>query len=44
VTGKDLLLIFSDKRLNGQDPEFLNTGGVALPALPSMIVSVTLGF
>jgi TonB-linked SusC/RagA family outer membrane protein len=44
VTGKDLLLIFSDKRLNGQDTEFLNTGGVALPALPSMIVSLTLGF
>ncbi|WP_406844428.1 SusC/RagA family TonB-linked outer membrane protein [Flavobacterium soyae] len=25
------LLIYSDKRLNGQDPEFRNTGGVALP-------------
>ncbi|KVV14169.1 SusC/RagA family TonB-linked outer membrane protein [Flavobacterium sp. TAB 87] len=24
-------LIYSDKRLNGQDPEFRNTGGVALP-------------
>ena len=44
VTGKDLLLIYSDSRLNGQDPEFLNTGGVALPALPQVIVSVTLGF
>jgi TonB-linked SusC/RagA family outer membrane protein len=44
VTGKDLWLIYSDSRLNGQDPEFLNTGGVALPALPQVIVSVTLGF
>ena len=25
------LLIYSDKRLNGQDPEFRNAGGVALP-------------
>ena len=25
------LLIYSDKRLNGQDPEFRNTGGVAMP-------------
>jgi TonB-linked SusC/RagA family outer membrane protein len=44
VTGKDLWLIYSDSRLNGQDPEFLNTGGVALPALPQVIVSVALGF
>jgi len=44
LTGKDLWLIYSDKRLNGQDPEFLNTGGVALPALPQGILSVTLGF
>lgn len=44
ATGKDLWLIWSDKKLNGQDPEFLNTGGVALPALPSLIVSITLGF
>jgi TonB-linked SusC/RagA family outer membrane protein len=44
VTGKDLWLIYSDSRLNGQDPEFLNTGGVALPALPQAIFSVTLGF
>ena len=44
ITGKDLFLLYSDKRLNGQDPEFLNTGGVAMPALPQGIVSVTLGF
>lgn len=44
VTGKDLWLIYSDKALNGQDPEFFNTGGVALPALPQVIFSLTLGF
>jgi len=44
ITGKDLWLIYADKRLHGQDPEFLNTGGVALPALPQGILSVTLGF
>ena len=44
ATGKDLWLMWADKRLNGQDPEFLNTGGVALPALPSVIISLSLGF
>jgi hypothetical protein len=44
ATGKDLWLIWADKRLNGQDPEFLNTGGVALPALPSVVISLSLGF
>ena len=27
----NLFLIYSDKKLNGQDPEFFNTGGVAVP-------------
>jgi len=44
LTGKDIWLMYSDKRLNGQDPEFLNTGGVAMPSLPQGILSVTLGF
>ena len=44
LTAKDIWLIYSDKRLKGQDPEFLNTGGVAMPALPQGIFSVTLGF
>lgn len=25
------LLIYSDKKLNGQDPEFFRSGGVSLP-------------
>lgn len=27
----NLFLIYSDKKLNGQDPEFFNSGGVAVP-------------
>lgn len=27
----NLLLIYADKKLNGQDPEFMNSGGVAVP-------------
>ena len=27
----NLFLIYADKKLNGQDPEFFNTGGVATP-------------
>ena len=27
----NLFLIYSDKKLNGQDPEFVNAGGVAVP-------------
>jgi len=31
VTANNLWLIYSDSHLHGQDPEFFNTGGVALP-------------
>ncbi|MEC5146445.1 SusC/RagA family TonB-linked outer membrane protein [Chitinophaga sp. 212800010-3] len=31
ATGNNLWLIYSAERLHGQDPEFYNTGGVALP-------------
>jgi len=31
ATGNNLWLIYADERLHGQDPEFYNTGGVALP-------------
>lgn len=27
----NLFLLYADKKLNGQDPEFFNTGGVAAP-------------
>ncbi|AYN04329.1 MULTISPECIES: SusC/RagA family TonB-linked outer membrane protein [unclassified Flavobacterium] len=35
-------LIYSDKRLNGQDPEFRNTGGVALPVTSQYTFTINL--
>ncbi|MEP6929224.1 MAG: SusC/RagA family TonB-linked outer membrane protein, partial [Flavobacterium sp.] len=37
-------LIYSDKRLNGQDPEFRNTGGVAFPITTQYSFSLNLSF
>lgn len=31
LQGTNLFLIYADKKLNGQDPEFVNSGGVATP-------------
>lgn len=31
VQASNLFLLYSDKKLNGQDPEFLGAGGVAMP-------------
>lgn len=31
VQGANLFLLYSDKKLNGQDPEFIGSGGVAMP-------------
>lgn len=31
VQGTNLLLLYADKKLNGQDPEFFRSGGVAVP-------------
>ena len=31
LQGTNLFLLYSDSKLNGQDPEFFNTGGVAFP-------------
>jgi TonB-linked SusC/RagA family outer membrane protein len=36
-------LIYSDKKLHGQDPEFFNTGGVAQPVQKQFTFSVKLG-
>ena len=36
-------LIYSDNRLHGQDPEFFNTGGVALPVNKQITLSLKLG-
>ena len=36
-------LIYSDKKLNGQDPEFFNTGGVASPVPQQFTLTLRLG-
>ena len=44
VAGQNLLLLYSDERLNGQDPEFFEAGGVALPQPRQVTFSVNVGF
>ena len=44
LVGNNLLLLYSDKRLNGQDPEFYATGGVALPVSRQYTLSLRVGF
>ena len=39
----NLFLIYADKKLNGQDPEFFNTGGVAVPMAKQFTFTVKLG-
>lgn len=40
----NLWLIYSDSRLNGQDPEFFGSGGVALPMPRQFTLSLKVGF
>jgi hypothetical protein len=37
-------LIYSDKKLKGQDPEFFNAGGVAQPIQKQITLSLKVGF
>lgn len=39
----NLFLIYADKKLNGQDPEFFNTGGVASPIPRQFTLTLRLG-
>ena len=39
----NLFLIYSDKKLNGQDPEFFSSGGVALPQPKQFTLSLKVG-
>ena len=39
----NLFLIYSDKKLNGQDPEFINAGGVATPMPKQFTMTLRLG-
>jgi len=43
LQGTNLLLLYADKKLNGQDPEFVNTGGVAVPVPKQFTLTLKLG-
>ena len=40
----NLALLYSDKKLQGQDPEFFNTGGVAVPMPKQFTLTCRIGF
>ena len=44
VTATNLWLAYADKKLNGRDPEYYNTGGVASPVPRQFTLTVKLGF
>ncbi len=44
VTGQNLFLLYADKKLNGQDPEYVNAGGVASPLSKQFTATLRLGF
>ena len=39
----NLFLLYADKKLNGQDPEFFNTGGVAVPLPKQFTFTLKIG-
>jgi hypothetical protein len=43
LTGLNLWLIYSDKKLQGQDPEFFSSGGVALPMPKQLTATLKMG-
>lgn len=43
VQGTNLFLIYADRKLNGQDPEFFNTGGVAVPVPKQFTFTLRIG-
>ena len=44
VQATNLFLLYADKKLNGQDPEFFNTGGVAVPVPKQFTMTFKFGF
>ncbi len=44
LEGQNLALLYSDDALNGQDPEFFTSGGVALPQPRLITLSLNVGF
>ena len=43
LDGTNLLLLYADDKLNGQDPEFVNSGGVATPMAKQFTFTLRLG-
>ncbi|GHT18014.1 SusC/RagA family TonB-linked outer membrane protein [Bacteroidia bacterium] len=43
LTVSNIALLYSDKRLNGEDPEFQRAGGVALPNAKQVTITLRLG-
>ena len=43
IQGTNLFLLYADKKLNGQDPEFFNSGGVAVPVPKQFTLTLRLG-
>lgn len=43
LEGQNIALLYSDKALNGQDPEFFSSGGVALPQPKIITFSLNIG-
>lgn len=43
IQATNLFLIYADKKLNGQDPEFFNAGGVAAPVPKQFTLTVRVG-
>lgn len=44
VEAQNMALLYSDEKLNGQDPEFFSAGGVALPQPRLITTAITIGF
>jgi hypothetical protein len=44
VEAMNLFLLYSDAKLNGQDPEFFSSGGVAMPQPRLITTSISIGF
>jgi TonB-linked SusC/RagA family outer membrane protein len=43
LQGTNLFLLYADSKLNGQDPEFNNSGGVASPMAKQITFTISLG-
>jgi TonB-linked SusC/RagA family outer membrane protein len=44
VQATNLFLIYADKKLNGQDPEFFRSGGVSVPVPKQFTLTLRIGF